>query len=288
MFDSQLRHFVCFETKNGKVVCPISSRDLEILHKIFSNEIWAMPSAFTVFDGVLSEDGSAIVQSANEEKFVIAVAATPEGLNADETIIDADFKILSKPGYVWKSFVSYEYSADLYDTRSALLPIEERDPVHIKAALDQNAARDDDFIVFDALVPEKAESVDKSDMIQTRNVQPHVMAFSVISAESFKSTLPQCLNIMRQERTGVADRLMTYFNEHGNLNLKGLFRAAVDWKRPVMDWYIREVEVALEDVDKIGATHIAACGDTSLPTYRAMKSGVIAVNKDLTVIPRLG
>ncbi len=111
--------------------------------------------------------------------------------------------------------------------------------------------------------------------------KPYLVAEAVMSFADYKKReLPKLAEMKKSK----VSRLSAAFNELGNLNFRKAFQAAFAPKKPVMSWYIQNVEDIIAKGDKLGTTFVALWDNEAATTPTLLKPDVTVLDKKLNQI----
>lgn len=170
---------------------------------------------------------------------------------------------------------------DLYSSDQMSVVVPSRDPLAIDyKKLDWWAAPTflgfpTEFKFYDAQVDDAGKEIAGTRTNYSKNYQ---VAEAVMSLDEYKARELPRIAEMKGEKLS---RFHAFTHEFldGGFSLSKSFKAAIGPKKPVMDWYIEQVESAIRDAEAAGATHIALWDKQSA-------SPPIIVTQDMIVLDR--
>lgn len=194
------------------------------------------------------------------------------------------FRIISgvKELPVTKTFMEYtEY--DLYSSEQVSVAVPSRDPLQIDfKKLDWWMAPTflgfpTEFKFYDAQVDDAGKEIAGTRTNYSKNYQ---VAEAVMSLDEYKARELPRIAEMKGEKLS---RFHAFTHEFldGGFSLSKSFKAAIGSKKPVMDWYIEQVESTIRQAEQAGATHIAIWDKKSATAPIIIEADMIVLDRKL-------
>ena len=174
---------------------------------------------------------------------------------------------------------------EMYENYQSVVEVPSRDPLQIDfKKLDWWAAPTAhgfpiEFKFFDADVTVDAEG--KKTIGEPRNYSKNYhVAEVVMTLDEYKKREEPKLAAYKEEKLSRFHAFTGEFFD-GGLSLKRAFKAAIAPKKPVMQWYIEQVESKIAEATATGATHIALRHSDSLSSPTVVTDDMIVLDKKL-------
>lgn len=172
---------------------------------------------------------------------------------------------------------------DLYSSEQMSVAVPSRDPLAIDyKKLDWWAAPTflgfpTEFKFYDAQVDDAGREIPGTRTNYSKNYQ---VAEAVMSLDEYKARELPKIAEMKGEKLS---RFHAFTHEFidGGFSLSKSFKAAIGPKKPVMNWYIEQVETAIRDAESAGATHIALWDKNSATPPIIVTADMIVLDRKL-------
>lgn len=172
---------------------------------------------------------------------------------------------------------------DLYSSEQMSVAVPSRDPLAIDyKKLDWWAAPTflgfpTEFKFYDAQVDDAGREIPGT---RTNYSKKYQVAEAVMSLDEYKARELPKIAEMKGEKLS---RFHAFTHEFidGGFSLSKSFKAAIGPKKPVMNWYIEQVETAIRDAESAGAKHIALWDKNSATPPIIVTADMIVLDRKL-------
>ncbi|MDE1151010.1 MAG: hypothetical protein PW788_00600 [Micavibrio sp.] len=188
---------------------------------------------------------------------------------------------------VTKTFMNYE-ELDLYDSFRINVEVASRDIS--PAAFSQinfglpptYLGFPTNFYFFDADVTTHADGTQTMGAPRNQSKE-YVVADLVMSLDDYKRREEPKLKELKQQKHSRFSQAMSEFLD-GGLSLTRAFKAALSPKRPILSWYIQNVESTLADAARDGVKTVSLWDRESVTTAKPVTDDMIILDKTLRQI----